>query len=431
MSVTCNRIFVSNINYHFLQQKPIRLATATKQKDNTPCKDLFDSVRTKQWSKAVAILQDKSNNHQVTYTNKHGFNALHQSCLRNNTPLHLIQSLLKASPQSALVKNKRGQTPLRVALECASDDAILAIVERCPEATLVKDENGKTPLYFSVQAEKSLEVTRAILRANPSAVTLDENMDDSPINLFFRRWNMGLREVIMSIKGLHSVTPQFVLDMDVPHHISPRKVQEIYKKGNLLIKAAVGYELPQVHSSILVRSCPWSFTQLLLKIHPAQSQQRDIYGRLPIDILKELKTSVSDGNLYRCSECRETFRNAWYQHKNHNYSRHPQFCSSCVTNAADNWDFEKDEYNLVPCVDKNTAVKESLEMEASSNRARTTSAHLALKKTEIKLVRVSRKDSAKDNSKEVEGNSKLFKSLSKNSSKRSMKMIRSSAAITA
>merc|ERR1712157_720481 len=135
--------------------------------------------------------------------------------------------------------------------------------------------------------------------------------------------------------------------MDVPHHISPRKVHEIYEKGNLLINTAVEHELPQVHSSILVRSCPWSFTQLLLKIHPEQAQQTDPHGRLPIDIVASLKMSSCDGELYRCNECRETFSNAWYQHNNHNYSSYPQFCVRCMKNGLENWDLEEKNYVLV------------------------------------------------------------------------------------
>jgi len=312
------------------------------------------AIESKDWKKASELLLHESSAALKNYVdNRKGYNVLHLACLSRDTPLEIINTILASSPLSALVEDNRGQTPLAIALRRSADDASLAILQVCPQAAQVEDIEGHTPLHYAVHGEKPIEVIISLIQANPYALT------DSLLHAFYNRWNMGLREVFNASKNLNTFANS-ILDVRVPHRISPRIVRELHQKACVLTKSYDGSTSPSLHSSIRVQSCPWSFCELILKINPEQIYQEDNNGNHAIHIAVSSSYLSTDADFYVCNECKSPFKSKWYQHKRHNHELQSQYCVDCVHGGLEPYLFQEEDYIVVNSVNKIPAIIDSL-----------------------------------------------------------------------
>jgi len=258
--------------------------------------ELFQAINIDDWDAAQKMLNGKVNLCHVNVTASFGRNALHEACRHHDTPFELVQSLLSVFGDSPLVQDDDGLTPLHCATIFSSDKIILELVKYCPQALLIANKWGWTPLHYAVYWDRSIEVLEEFAEVEPSSITSKNKLCDSPLNLFFQKWNLGLRTLLNSVNdGLPEKT---VLDFEISDHdyLIPKtsKVRDIYDKTVLLIRKAAqctgNASFQVLHTSVKVECCPWSFISLIRRINPEQVSQRDGRGNLPIHIAASSKT---------------------------------------------------------------------------------------------------------------------------------------------
>merc|ERR1712176_462714 len=84
----------------------------------------------------------------------------------------------------------------------------------------------------------------------------------------------------------------------------------------------------------------------------------DCHGNLPLHVaFRSQSLSSCDGTLYNCNKCRKALRNQWYQHVDHNYGLHGQFCTDCVSGGIEPCYFDKERYVVTHPVRK---IKETI-----------------------------------------------------------------------
>ena len=86
-------------------------------------------------------------------------------------------------------------------------------------------------------------------------------------------------------------------------------IQDIYQKACLLLKAANVYRKIEkqddaclLHSALREQSCHWAFCKLLMMLYPAQLLKRDVYGKLPMQIISAAR-DLSDEDTFMCFNC--------------------------------------------------------------------------------------------------------------------------------
>jgi ankyrin repeat protein len=79
---------------------------------------------------------------------RRGISPVYQAVLLGN--VEMVQALLQASPEAALLKNTIGNTPLHLAAEKKNLQLIKSLAEAAPKALAVKNRNCNTPLRISV-----------------------------------------------------------------------------------------------------------------------------------------------------------------------------------------------------------------------------------------------------------------------------------------
>lgn len=315
--------------------------------------DLYYAIESENWENAFQLLASK-NGLKNYVDEKTGYNALHLACFSRHIPLQIIKMIVAKSPSYALAQDNHMQTPLVISLRRATNEVSLALLQACPQAAKLEDIEGHAPLYYAIQGENPIEVIISLLRENPYALTR------KLLCVFYKRWNMGLREVFDASKNC-SMSPKFILNLRAPHRISPRRLQELYEKTVVLTKSYYdGNRSPLLHSSIHVVSCPWSFCELILKINPEQIWQQDIYGNHALHIAVSSSYVSTDADFYLCNECKSPLESKWYQHKRHNYDLHGQFCSGCVKEGLESFYFQEKDYSVINSVNKIPAIINSL-----------------------------------------------------------------------
>ena len=124
------------------------------------------------------------------------------------------------------------------------------------------------------------------------------------------------------------------------HGCGDWKLEDIYEKTLLFLNAAselsenVWNDLP-VHSSCRFESCTWSFTSLLLQLHPVQTLIKDKHRNLSIHIILSSE-EVTDKGALECIYCGSSSNELIYVNTEDggNYN----FCDLCQD--------EIDEHNL-------------------------------------------------------------------------------------
>ena len=96
---------------------------------------------------------------------------LHIACSEASNNFPVIEELLSAFPDIAMVKDKSGRLPLHYAIERkASPKTILLLLEYQPWSAAQPDKDGAYPLHMACLLELSLEIIQKLAESWPLAV---------------------------------------------------------------------------------------------------------------------------------------------------------------------------------------------------------------------------------------------------------------------
>lgn len=111
---------------------------------------------------------------------------LHWVCRRPHA-LATLQLLLSYAPNMVSQTNSEQQLPLHIAMQYASPDMILHLLEVYPEGAKLKDKSGWLPLHYAVEVKApDAAVINACLDAFPDAASTPNPQDFFPLHLYCR-----------------------------------------------------------------------------------------------------------------------------------------------------------------------------------------------------------------------------------------------------
>ena len=85
-----------------------------------------------------------------------GMTLLH-ACVRYDPPVPLLLKMTELHPESLVIKDCIGRTPLHVAAGSgASSSVIRMLTSKYPHACNIQDEDGRTPLHFACETDCEL-----------------------------------------------------------------------------------------------------------------------------------------------------------------------------------------------------------------------------------------------------------------------------------
>jgi len=284
-------------------------------------KKLVKAVKSRDWSVVEALLLKKAGAQRVPRrVDKNGMNVFHHACW-SGASNPLLKSLIRSSSTESLThRDDEGSTPLHVAVRCASAESALTMIDACPAAAVMSTNTGDTPLHVAVYCNRCPKLVARLLRANPLAVASGNDIGDTPLEDFFRAWNLGLKGFLRT----RSVDENAMIREDsVVKEVS--SVGDLRDKTVLFLKACHKEKhgpFSPVRAAMALPCCPWAFVRLLLVFYPTEESE---------DILRMAQTSgSSDSELYECWECDSPFyENEWFQHAKKSYLK---FCKQCRRN---------------------------------------------------------------------------------------------------
>lgn len=300
---------------------------------------VLNAFKRQDWIEAEsAVANGEICNRTIEYIDDNKWNAIHWACY-NGAPENLLGFLLLvAEEKQIMARDNDGFTPLHHALRNSNDDVTRMILHACHRAAFVVTDHGETPLHVSICCNRSPVIIMNLLEINPAASIQKNKLGDTPIEEFFRLWNIGLRE---AIKSLSSVETD-ILDMNVTEDSCGEDtvaVRWIYKITLYLLEAATCGSLhgelnkntfQPIHASLHLDNCPWSFFRLLLQVYSHGALEKDRYCTDLLKIAANAKSS-SDGQLYECWNCDlPLIKFAWLQHKQKTYYKYCRRCFSTM-----------------------------------------------------------------------------------------------------
>jgi len=200
--------------------------------------------------------------------------------------------------------DKEGKVCLHRACECGAPfEVIKFILTTYPEAANIQDSQGNTPLRYILQHQKLrrkktsntldlkrmkyvMEVMEELVTVGPSSVLLESQNSKNFFEDFVETFYPPIRELMNSSDITTIESPEKLLNLTIEIEDGTLyKVDFVYKTTLLLLKAAflstndttkrdiLSQQQPflPLHESLLNKRCPWAFSELIVRIDPAQA----------------------------------------------------------------------------------------------------------------------------------------------------------------
>ena len=230
--------------------------------------------------------------------------ALHLVCQDLCTPPHIIRMIYFAFPDAAIYLDAYWRTPLFIAAEYCFEEAAVFLSYQRPETSLIPNQAGTTPLRHALEDSASNHILTAILKSNPMAIMQPDEYGNPFLESFFNDRNCYLRVMIENDNDI-------LLGVDEEMKLFP--AHHLYSKGILMLKAVTMEHFSQsnhdsnnwfvLHAACKVDACPWSFCKLLLQAHADEAMKADVNGNLPIHIILSASKDLSDEHTIKCYYC--------------------------------------------------------------------------------------------------------------------------------
>jgi len=272
---------------------------ARKRSYNTISPYLLTScIKNRKWDSVKLYIQ------QANLPDENSSYALHLVCQDLNAPLYIIRMIYFAFPDAAVYLDASRRTPLFIAVEIFFVDAAVFLTHQSPEAALIRNGIGMTPIQYALEDFEPNQILSAILASNPMATQQLDNEGETILKSFFNERNCYLRSLL---ENNHTLLSDSQMEM------KRWATQSVHSKCILMLKAVTTDNFSQyrldndewlaVHASCQVDTCPWSFCNLLLQMHPEQAMKQDDDGNLPIHIIVSVQKKLSDENTINCYFC--------------------------------------------------------------------------------------------------------------------------------
>lgn len=114
-----------------------------------------------------------------------GNSPLHIAII-NRTPSDLLMTLILNHPYSTLIQNGEGKNAFHLAVENNSQDDIFEILVRADKdntAITTRDNSGNTPIHLAIKNSLSSRSLRILLKSCPKAVLMKNSQDHTPFKL--------------------------------------------------------------------------------------------------------------------------------------------------------------------------------------------------------------------------------------------------------
>merc|ERR1712232_543781 len=155
--------------------------------------ELSSLIYTSQWSHVSTRIKSCPDQTNIYSGN---FLPLIHAILNTDTPIEIIQLLLKANPDSIHIGDKKyNLLPLQWAIQSNHNLSLIKLlVEGYNNALLIKDKYGKTPLLYYLCYEKlpSLEIVKLLVESRNSAASIKDNYQCLPLHYAVRSKNWDI-----------------------------------------------------------------------------------------------------------------------------------------------------------------------------------------------------------------------------------------------
>ena len=141
--------------------------------------------------------------------------------IRGQTLLHLaarlghdeiLRLLISETSQASLLMNKKGQTPLLIAIEAGSTSTATLLMEADPRSIIASDNNGSSVFHYACEHCNDIVLHRAIalskrLNSTSDRITVKSFffllIEQIRLNVYFRQYAISRKEI--SPEKLHSI----------------------------------------------------------------------------------------------------------------------------------------------------------------------------------------------------------------------------------
>lgn len=133
---------------------------------------IYDAAVRQDWTKVMALCV--TNKRFASYAGEHdGKTALHIACNECRQP-EVFEVLLDAAPESLLIQDNTGMTPLHYACRSRASAEIIGLMihlkmEQGHAAVSKRDHSGKTPLYYAENFNAHPDVVDMLRLINPDS----------------------------------------------------------------------------------------------------------------------------------------------------------------------------------------------------------------------------------------------------------------------
>jgi len=270
-----------------------------KSKRNHEESKLITLIQAKKWRKVKQRCQKHPSETSVWYTYgmKHADAKMdlpiHVALLQPGVPLEIVQQLLIAKPDSTIIKNSDGLSPLHIVCADKIDqryELVQLFLKGHPQSPKIKSKRGDLPIHLACQSSNAkLQVIEALLNAFPIAASIPGEMERLALQM---ACESGVN--LSVLKAVYERCRDAVLWKDsfdaLPLHIACKHAPEQlclfilgeYQYGSQISdcwdKLPLHYACEFNGSHSLIRA-------LLLK-HPEALSMRDTTGKTPTDFAK-------------------------------------------------------------------------------------------------------------------------------------------------
>jgi len=264
---------------------------------------LYETIYRQDWDKASEMLSNKDSTVTTDYLDQYERTSLHWACAKD-APISVVKMLISANVDSLNMTDKAGKLPLNLALEHASDDLVILMIEKTSTETVCSFHDSghagdaRMPIIEVILYRRSTNVLHSLIQKYPKQLLIQDSRGHTPVVTFFRMY-MGM--MIANVNGTDetNIDPEDVIGV-ASLLLSSEKIA---KTAGSIPKNTMQIDPLTIHHALNSNNCPFAFIQFLLKHHPEQVDVEDDNGDSPLTViavraaLKEIQLNAS---LFQC-----------------------------------------------------------------------------------------------------------------------------------
>lgn len=111
--------------------------------------------------------------------------------------MEVIEILAKGYSLAAVARNKKGRTPLHIAVEeSLSIPKLKALIKTHDAALQIIDDRGRLPIHSAVDAENELKPVKLLVKCYPGSLNERDGNEETPLDIARRK---GMNDRIISV----------------------------------------------------------------------------------------------------------------------------------------------------------------------------------------------------------------------------------------